>query len=196
MDFTALREITVLKELNHENIVKIIDMFYSPNNLFIAYEYIDSDLSQIIHNKDIPLPENIVKGLMLQFLKGLNQIHKFNVLHRDLKPQNLLINKHGILKIADFGFARFISSPGREMTTGIISEWYRPPEIFFGAQIYSYSVDIWSAGCIFGEFLQKEPMFYGMGEKDILTKIFYLLGVPNVDNNIINRKLFGQVLFN
>ncbi len=134
----------------------------------------------MIQNKDITLTDNIVKGLMKQFLKGLAEVHKFNVIHRDLKPQNLLISTEGVLKIADFGFARFIASPGREMTTGVISDWYRPPEIFFGATFYSYAIDIWSAGCIFAEFLQKFPLFPGYGEKDILTQIFYLLGVPNV----------------
>jgi len=155
-------------------------MFYGSGNLFIAYEYIDRDLSHIIQNKDLPLSESVIKGLIKQFLNGLTEIHKFNVIHRDLKPQNLLISKGGVIKIADFGLARFIASPGREMTTGVISNWYRPPEIFFGASYYSYSVDIWSAGCIFAEFIQKFPLFYGQGEKDILTQIFYLLGVPNV----------------
>jgi cyclin-dependent kinase 7 len=156
-------------------------MFYGPNNnLFIAYEFLDFDLSHIMQKKDITFTEDIIKGLMRQFLNGLDEIHKFNVIHRDLKPENLLLKRNGILKIADFGFARFIASPGREMTTGVISEWYRPPEIFFGAQYYSYSVDMWSVGCIFAEFLLKEPLFRGQGERDILTKIFYLLGVPNV----------------
>jgi len=155
-------------------------MFYGSGNLFIAYEFLDFDLSHILHNKNIPLTDSIVKGLMRQFLMGLEELHTFNVVHRDLKPQNLLISKKGYLKVADLGFARFVASPGREMTSGVISEWYRPPEIFFGAKYYSYSVDVWSAGCIFAEFLQKEPLFYGTGEKEILTKIFYLLGIPNV----------------
>ncbi len=180
MDFTALREITILREINHENVVRFLDTFYGSGNLFIAYELLDRDLSNIIGNKHINLSENIIKGLMRQFLSGLAEIHKYNVIHRDLKPQNLLISKTGTLKIADFGFARFIASPGREMTTGVISDWYRPPEIFFGAKYYSYAVDIWSAGCIFAEFLQKFPLFFGHGEKDILTQIFYLIGVPNV----------------
>lgn len=156
-------------------------MFYGLNNLFIAYEFIDMDLTKIIHNNKFSLSESVIKGLMLQFLSGLAELHKFQVIHRDIKPQNLLISKKGVLKIADFGFARFISSPGRKMTAGVVSDWYRPPEIFFGATYYAYSIDIWSAGCIFAEFLEKEPLFYGNGEKEILTKIFYLLGVPNVN---------------
>ena len=156
-------------------------MFYGLNNLFIAYEFIDMDLTKIIHNNKFSLSESVIKGLMLQFLSGLAELHKFQVIHRDIKPQNLLISKKGVLKIADFGFARFISSPGRKMTAGVVSDWYRPPEIFFGATYYGYSIDIWSAGCIFAEFLEKEPLFYGNGEKEILTKIFYLLGVPNVN---------------
>jgi len=184
MDFTALREIAILKELNNVNIVKIIDMFYGANSLYLAYEYIDKDLSHIIYSKDIVMTEGGIKGLMKQFLNGLAEIHKYNVIHRDLKPQHLLLSKKGVLKIADFGFSRFIASPNRKMTVGVISNWYRPPEIFFGTQYYSYSIDIWSAGCIFAEFLMKSPIFYTphqdiRGEKEILTKIFYLLGVPN-----------------
>jgi serine/threonine protein kinase len=185
MDFTAIREITILKEIEHPNVVKFLDTFYGAGNLFIAYELLDRDLSYLIGSKEVSLTESVIKGLMRQFLSGLAEIHRYNVIHRDLKPQNLLLSKSGLLKIADFGFARFIASPGRDMTSGVISEWYRPPEIFFGATNYSYSVDIWSAGCIFGEFLQKFPLFYGQGEKEILTQIFYLLGVPNVKSKFI-----------
>jgi serine/threonine protein kinase len=113
-------------------------------------------------------------------------MHNDGILHRDLKPQNLLVNNKGILKIADFGLARFISSPGREMTAGVISDWYRPPEIFFGAKLYSFSIDIWSAGCILGEMILKEPLFgykkispEDDSEIMILTKIFSLLGIPD-----------------
>ncbi len=163
-------------------------MFYGGSNLFLAYEFIDYDVSDIIKDESIPLLQPVVKGLMLQFLRGLKELHKYNVVHRDLKPQNLLISRNGVLKIADFGFARFVASPGREMTTGVISEWYRPPEIFFGAKYYSYAIDIWSAGCIFAEFLLKQPLFYGNGERYILTSMFYLLGVPNVSYNFILGK--------
>lgn len=196
MDITALREITILKEISHENIVKIHELFYGMKSLYIAYEYIDCELTKIIqplNNEE--LPESLIKGLMLQMLKGLAEIHRYNVLHRDIKPQNLLVNKDGVLKIADFGFARFIASPGREMTAGVISNWYRPPEIFFGAKYYSYGVDIWSTGCIFAEMIKRKPLFQGATEIDILTKIFSLLGIPNESDWPDNNQLDGFKLF-
>jgi len=165
-------------------------MFYGLDNLYIAYEFLDKDLSRIIYDNRYHLSESIIKGFMMQFLSGLSELHKFQVLHRDIKPQNLLVSKKGHLKIADFGLARIIASPGRKMTIGVVSDWYRPPEIFFGATYYSYSVDIWSAGCIFAEFLIKEPIFMGNGEKEILSKIFYLLGMPNVIYFIVNNYTF------
>lgn len=155
-------------------------MFYGLNSLFIAYEFIDMDLTKILQHPKYCYDESIAKGLLLQFLSGLAKLHEYQVIHRDIKPENLLISRKGNLKIADFGFARFIASPNREMTAGVVSDWYRPPEIFFGSTYYSYSVDIWSAGCIFAEFFQKEPLFRGNGEIEILEKIFFLLGVPNV----------------
>ena len=196
MDITALREITILKEISHENIVKIHELFYGMKSLYIAYEYIDCELTKIIQplNND-ELPESLIKGLMLQMLKGLAEIHRYSVLHRDIKPQNLLVNKDGVLKIADFGFARFIASPGREMTAGVISNWYRPPEIFFGAKYYSYGVDIWSTGCIFAEMIKRKPLFQGATEIDILTKIFSLLGIPNESDWPDNNQLDGFKLF-
>ena len=170
MDITALREITILKEISHENIVKIHELFYGMKSLYIAYEYLDCELSKIIYTpNNEELSESLIKGLLLHMLKGLAEIHRYGVLHRDMKPQNLLVDKNGILKIADFGFARFIASPGREMTAGVISDWYRPPEIFFGAKYYSYGVDIWSAGCIFAEMINRMPLFNGSSEIEILT---------------------------
>lgn len=172
-------------------------MFYGLNSLFIAYEYLDMDLTKIIHDNKYSYDEAITKGLMFQFLKGLAKLHENQVLHRDIKPENLLISKTGNLKIADFGLARFIASPNREMTAGVVSDWYRPPEIFFGSKFYSYSVDIWSAGCIFAEFFQKEPLFRGNGEIEILEKIFFLLGVPKVKNiNLSFSKIIGLTQFN
>ena len=186
-DVSALREITILKEINHENIEKILDMFYSKNNLFVLKEYIDIPLHRLIYMSvkyptELKLSEADKKGIMIQILSGLVEIHRNGVLHRDLAPSNILINKQGILKISDFGLARFIASPNRPMTKGVITKNYRSPEILFGANYYSFPIDIWSVGCIFGEILLEQIVFNGKDDVEILKNIFDLLGTPN-DNN-------------
>ena len=187
---SALKEITILKEIFHENILKIKDTFYSINELFILYEYIDYDFITLnTKNYYKYLTESDTKNLMKQMLTGFNILHKNGILHRDIKPDNLMINKDGVLKIVDFGLARFITTPDKKMSQYVVSSYYRPPEIFFGAAFYSYSIDIWSIGCIFAELLLKDkPIFYseqigeGINTIGILLEIFKLLGVPNDTN--------------
>ena len=180
-DTSALREITILKELDHENIEKIQDMFYDINSLFVLKEYLDAVLSKLIfkYAKIIKISEADKKGIMKQILTGLVEIHKNGILHRDLAPSNILISKQGIVKISDFGLSRFIASPGRPMTKGVITKSYRPPEIFFDSKYYSFPIDIWSAGCILGEMLLEISLFGGDTDVEILKNIFNLLGTPN-----------------
>ena len=185
-NISAIREIAILKELNHENIEKVIDTFYGINCLYVQYEYIECVLTKLIkmnseHNKQF-LSQADIKGIMLQILTGLAEIHNNGILHRDLAPSNILINKNGIIKIADFGLSRFIASPDRPMTRGVITKYYRAPEICFGAQYYSFSIDIWSAGCILAEMLLCDVLFRGDDDIQILSKIFTLLGTPNENN--------------
>jgi serine/threonine protein kinase len=199
INFSALREIKILKEIKHPNILELLDIFYDKTNLFLSYELLDLDLYHLIEDsKNIVLTESIIKGIMLQIFKGMSVVHHNNVIHRDLKPQNILINiKEGLVKIADFGMARYIASYERGMTRNVVTSWYRSPELFFGSSNYTYAVDIWSIGCIMGELLQKEPMFPGDGDIQILTKIFHLIGVPNDEvwegaTELINFKTFIQ----
>ena len=119
---------------------------------------------------------------MIQILTGLAEIHNNGKLHRDLAPSNILINKNGVIKIADFGLSRFIASPDREMTKGVITKYYRSPEIFFEVKYYSLCIDIWSAGCNLAEILLCEVLFKGNDEIEIMTSIFTLLGIPNENN--------------
>jgi len=184
-DVSALREITILKELNHENIEKIIDMFYSINSLYVLKEYADTVLTRLIHNsvaKYLDIKEADKKGIMQQILSGLVEIHRNGILHRDLATSNILITKQGIVKISDFGLSRFIASPDRPMSQGVITINYRSPEILFLAKYYSFSIDIWSAGCIFAEILLEQIFFVGKTDIDILISIFNVLGLPN-DNS-------------
>ncbi|XP_035215023.1 cyclin-dependent-like kinase 5 [Stegodyphus dumicola] len=116
---------------------------------------------------------------MFQLLRGLAFCHSHNVLHRDLKPQNLLINKNGELKLADFGLARAFGIPVRCYSAEVVTLWYRPPDVLFGAKLYTTSIDMWSAGCIFAELANAgRPLFPGSDVDDQLKRIFKLLGTP------------------
>lgn len=112
-------------------------------------------------------------------MSGLAFCHSRRVLHRDLKPQNLLIDREGSLKLADFGLARAIGIPVRTYTHEVVTLWYRSPEILLGSKHYSTAVDMWSVGCIFAEMACKIPLFPGDSEIDELYKIFRVLGTPN-----------------
>ncbi len=110
---------------------------------------------------------------------GVNYIHKSKVIHRDLKPQNLLISSEGIMKIADFGLARGYGIPVKNYTNEVVTLWYRPPDVLLGSKVYMTSVDIWSIGCIFGEMTNGKALFTGLNEQDQLKKIFKIRGTPN-----------------
>lgn len=119
---------------------------------------------------------------MYQLLRGLAFCHSHNVLHRDLKPQNLLINKNGELKLADFGLARAFGIPVKCYSAEVVTLWYRPPDVLFGAKLYTTSIDMWSAGCIFAELANAgRPLFPGSDVDDQLKRIFKLLGTPTED---------------
>jgi len=123
--------------------------------------------------------EDQVKSFLFQLLNGTAKCHKHKVLHRDLKPQNLLINREGVLKLADFGLARAFGIPVKNFTHEVVTLWYRAPDILMGSKDYNTSVDIWSVGCIFAEIVTKRPLFPGKNEDDQLNKIFKIRGTPS-----------------
>lgn len=116
---------------------------------------------------------------MYQLLKGIAFCHDHRVLHRDLKPQNLLINKKGELKLADFGLARAFGIPVRSYSNEVVTLWYRAPDVLMGSRQYSTSIDLWSAGCIMAEMAYGRPLFCGSSVKDQLIRIFKYLGTPS-----------------
>jgi len=176
---TAIREISLLKELQHANIVSLKDVVHSENKLYLVFEYLDQDLKKYMDSSPTGLTSKTVKSYLHQLLHGIAFCHSHRVLHRDLKPQNLLINHDGCLKLADFGLARAFGIPVRTYTHEVVTLWYRAPEILLGSRHYSTPVDIWSVGCIFAELLTRRPLIPGDSEIDALFKIFRMLGTPN-----------------
>ncbi len=145
---TAIREISLLKELNHANIVNLLDIVHEQNQLYLVFEYLEQDLKRYMDYSGFPrLDPSLVKSYIRQILTGIAYCHSHRVLHRDLKPQNLLINRKGCIKLADFGLARAFGVPVRTYTHEVITLWYRAPEILLGARQYSTPVDIWSIAC-------------------------------------------------
>ena len=141
---TAIREISILKQMNHMGIVKLIETINGEKKLYLIFEFLDYDLKKFLDAKGAPLPMNLVKSYLYQITAALRYCHSKRILHRDLKPQNLLIDKNGIIKLADFGLARAFGVPIKTLTHEVLTLWYRAPEILLGQKEYSTPVDIWS----------------------------------------------------
>jgi negative regulator of PHO system len=178
---TAIREISLMKELKHENIVSLHDVIHTENKLMLVFEYMDKDLKKYMDSRGDrgALDPVTIKSFMWQLLKGIEFCHENRVLHRDLKPQNLLINNKGQLKLADFGLARAFGIPVNTFSNEVVTLWYRAPDVLLGSRTYNTSIDIWSAGCIMAEMYTGRPLFPGTTNEDQLQKIFRLMGTPS-----------------
>ncbi|GAO15002.1 uncharacterized protein UV8b_00486 [Ustilaginoidea virens] len=197
---TAIREISLLKEMKDPNIVRLLNIVHSDGHkLYLVFEFLDLDLKRYMEalpvsdggrGKALPegssatilhlgLSDVVIRKFMMQLCDGIKYCHSRRVLHRDLKPQNLLIDKDGNLKLADFGLARAFGVPLRTYTHEVVTLWYRAPEILLGGRQYSTGVDMWSVGCIFAEMCTRKPLFPGDSEIDEIFKIFRALGTPD-----------------
>ncbi|EKX73839.1 protein kinase domain containing protein [Theileria equi strain WA] len=193
--FTTLRELKVMSELNHENLMGLIAVYVKEGFINIVMDIMLSDLKKVIDSK-IRLNEAHVKCIMKQILTGLYVLHESLFAHRDLSPANIFIDENGVCKIADFGLSRRTVYPptyresknmkileanaSRErLTFKVVTLWYRSPELLLGAECYHFSCDLWSVGCIFAELLTGKPLFPGSNEIDQLGKIYHLMGTPS-----------------
>ncbi|NXS11126.1 CDK17 kinase, partial [Neodrepanis coruscans] len=175
---TAIREVSLLKDLKHANIVTLHDIVHTDKSLTLVFEYLDKDLKQYMDDCGNIMSMHNVKLFLYQILRGLAYCHRRKVLHRDLKPQNLLINEKGELKLADFGLARAKSVPTKTYSNEVVTLWYRPPDVLLGSSEYSTQIDMWGVGCIFFEMASGRPLFPGSTVEDELHLIFRLLGTP------------------
>ncbi|KAH3772083.1 cyclin-dependent kinase 10-like isoform X2 [Dreissena polymorpha] len=178
---SSLREINILLNLRHENIVQLKEVVVGKklDRLFLVMEYCEQDLASLIDNMPSPFTEAQVKCIMQQLFKGLRFLHENFIIHRDLKVSNLLMIDKGTLKIADFGLARKYELPHRPMTPMVVTLWYRAPELLLGSKIQTTGIDMWSAGCILGELLAHSPLLKGRSEIHQIELIVDMFGTPN-----------------
>ncbi|XP_025090689.1 serine/threonine-protein kinase NLK-like isoform X1 [Pomacea canaliculata] len=177
------RELRMLCFFRHENVLSALDIIQPTNadlysEIYVVTELMQSDLHKIIVSPQ-PLTSDHVKVFLYQILRGLKYLHSARVLHRDIKPGNLLVNSNCCLKICDFGLAR-IEEPDEDvhMTQEVVTQYYRAPEILMGASHYTSAVDIWSVGCIFAELLSRRILFQAQAPVQQLDLIVDLLGTP------------------
>ncbi|KAK6147363.1 hypothetical protein DH2020_018275 [Rehmannia glutinosa] len=183
----TLREINILKILSWKTV----------NAVFVVMEYMENDLERLMNNakKSRPFTLSEVKCLMKQLLEGLAFLHENGVMHRDLKPSNILINQvRGELKICDFGLSRHFGKASGSYTPGLVTLWYRAPELLLGVKKYSCAIDMWSVGCIMAELLLKEVLFRGNSEIQQLESIYMLIGRPY--NHELRLKFATATYFN
>lgn len=176
---TAIREIALLKDLKHSNIVTLHDVIHTDKSLTLVFEYVECDLKQYLEECGNFMHMRNVQIFLFQLLRALQYCHKRKILHRDLKPQNLLIGKYGDLKLADFGLARAKSVPTKTYSNEVVTLWYRPPDVLLGSITYDASIDMWGVGCIFCEMTSGRPLFPGSSVDEELILIWRILGTPN-----------------
>jgi len=186
---TMKRELAMLQMLHHENVVEFQESFVSKGNFFLVFEYVEKNLLEVLEESPQGLSPKLIRSLVFQMCKAVAYLHKNNMIHRDVKPENLLIDENLNLKLCDFGFARKVKLNKHNnnidtMTDYVATRWYRSPELLLSGGIYGPEVDYWAIGCIMGELADGNPMFPGEDEVDQLDCIIKILG--NLPESLVN----------
>ncbi|RKP36108.1 Pkinase-domain-containing protein, partial [Dimargaris cristalligena] len=193
---TAMREIKLLRSMKHPNILRLFETLTArtDGSIYMIFEYMDYDLAGLLaHPRGWPLGPPHIKCLMQQMLAGLAYLHQSGILHRDIKGSNLLLNRAGQLKYADFGLARRYDPMNmHDYTNRVITLWYRPPELLLGATLYGPPADVWGLGCLFIEFFTRKALFTGVNEVSQLDCIYRILGTPTATPPPHSRHHVGE----
>ncbi|XP_078287157.1 cyclin-dependent kinase-like 1 isoform X1 [Rhinoraja longicauda] len=172
----AAREVQMLKKLKHVNLVNLLEVFRYKRKMHLVFEYCDQTVLNELDKYPRGVAEDRVKSIVRQTLQAVNFCHKHNCIHRDVKPENILITKHGVVKLCDFGFARILTGPGDEYTDYVATRWYRAPELLVGDIQYGPPVDVWAIGCVFAELTSGNALWPGRSDLDQLHLISKTLG--------------------
>ena len=174
---TMRRELKVLQILKNDNIVEFKQAFKQKGNLYLVFEFIDKNLLELLEQSPTGLSPQLIKNLIFQLCKAVKYLHEQNIIHRDVKPENLLIDNKMNLKLCDFGFARkILNNKNENLTDYVATRWYRSPELLITGGIYGPEVDYWAIGCIMGELADGKPLFPGENEIDQIHCIQKVLG--------------------
>jgi non-specific serine/threonine protein kinase len=178
---TTIREVSLMRELKNEHILSLYDVIHAETKLLLVFEYMEMDLRKYMKLKGHhgQLDSTIARPIMCQLLSGVAFCHQSRILHRDLKPENILINRKGRVKLADFGLARAFGIPIKDLSSEVVTLWYRPPDVLLGNRSYAADIDIWAAGCIMAEIFLGRPLFPGRTNEDQLEVIFRVVGTPS-----------------
>lgn len=188
IDYTSMREAAILKSLDHPNIVKLKEIIFNQKGFAMIFEYCPLNLRQFI-KRNPSIKDSELKSLSRQIISGMNYLHSSCILHRDLKPDNILLDPKDVIKLADFGLARQLAQPFREYSNSILTLYYRAPELCYGETQYSLGVDMWSIGCTLAEIVLGEPLFKSISEVDLLFSIHATLGKPSEDDAEMFREI-------
>ncbi|XP_011330210.1 cyclin-dependent kinase-like 4 isoform X2 [Ooceraea biroi] len=171
----ALREIRLLKNLKHPNLVNLLEVFRRKRKLHLVFEYCENTLLHEMEKYPSGCPDLTTRQITWQILQGVAYCHRLGCVHRDVKPENILITAEGVVKLCDFGFARMLS-PGENYTEYVATRWYRAPELLVGDTQYGTPVDVWAIGCVFAELIRGEALWPGKSDVDQLYLIRRTLG--------------------
>ncbi|XP_011301516.1 cyclin-dependent kinase-like 2 isoform X2 [Fopius arisanus] len=188
----AYREIRMLKKLQHDNLVKMIEVFRRRKRFYLVFEYLDHTVLDELEAASGGLGPQVSRRHIFQVVRGLNFCHTNHIMHRDVKPENILVSPNGVIKLCDFGFARFVSGPNESCTDYVATRWYRAPELLVGDSRYGRSVDVWALGCLYAEMVTGDPLFPGESDVDQLFQITKVLGsLCSKHLGMINRGFSG-----
>nr|CDJ80105.1 Serine threonine protein kinase-related domain containing protein [Haemonchus contortus] len=171
----ALREIRMLKQLKHPNLVSLLEVFKRNRKLHLVFEHCDRTVLHDLEKYPNGVPEELTKKITWQLLEALRFCHSHKCIHRDVKPENILLTKNDVVKLADFGFARIIN-PQEMYTDYVATRWYRSPELLVGDTVYGPPVDIWAVGCVLAELITGEALWPGRSDIDQLYLIRKTIG--------------------
>eukprot|EP00826_Nyctotherus_ovalis_P021687 TRINITY_DN17041_c0_g1_i8.p1 TRINITY_DN17041_c0_g1~~TRINITY_DN17041_c0_g1_i8.p1 ORF type:complete len:228 (+),score=73.30 TRINITY_DN17041_c0_g1_i8:418-1101(+) len=183
VSITMLREIRILSHLNHPNVLSLLEVLVTQslitqrNIIYLVFDYLEHDLHGLLDSHmELTVPQ--IKCIMRQILEGVKYLHEHNIMHRDIKGANILLDNDGCVKLADFGLAKRLEHTKGNHTNRVVTLWYRSPELLLGSDRYNTAIDIWSVGCCFAELLTLRPLFPGNKEHRVLELIYEKCGTP------------------